>query len=89
MQIPDFKVGSTYRITRKDWKTPDGDIITGKESINTILEPASKSNTSLDGEEPSEMVLKEWQAFLRVKCIGNGKIHLLHPRTISFAEKLD
>lgn len=89
MQVQDFKVGSTYRIARKDWKTPDGDIITGKESINTILEPASKFNTSLDGEEPSEILLKEWQAFLRVECIGNGTIHFLHPRTISFAVELD
>jgi len=89
MHIQDFDVGSNYKIALKDWRTPDGEKIVGKTSINTILEPASKLNTTFGGEEAPEMVVNEWQDFLRVKCLDTSKVYLLHPRTISSAVKLD
>ena len=88
MQVTDFKIGSTYKIKTRDWETPCGEIITGKEFVKTILDPASKDNTLLDGEIPPESVIAEWQQFLRVKCREDGKIHFLSPRTISEAEIL-
>lgn len=86
MQLTDFKIGSTYKIKTKDWETPFGETIYGKEFVKTILEPASKDNTSWDGDVPPDSVIHEWQQFLRVRCEGNGKIHFIHPRKILEAE---
>ncbi|WP_286824062.1 hypothetical protein [Idiomarina sp. UBA1919] len=89
MNIQDFDVGATYKITRVNWKTPFGEVITGRESINLILEPTDEFNTTLDGEKPPKMAISDWQNVLRVKCLDSGKVHLLDPLIVSHAVKLD
>jgi hypothetical protein len=84
--LTEFNIGSTYRIKAKDWKTPSGEVITGKVCVRIILEPANKDNCLLGDEIPSDIAISEWQKFLRVECPDGGKKHLLHPRTILSAE---
>lgn len=89
MQVNDFQIGETYTILTKDWESPEGEVIKGDMLIKTIVESASKSNTLVDGETPSDLEIENLQEFLRVKNAESGNIHFLHPNTIKSAEILN
>ena len=82
MQLSDFHTGVTYSIKKKDWEAPIGEIVPGRTLTRKILEPVSKTNSTADGETPTDMEIEGWQAFLRVQDVDSGKIHLLHPEML-------
>jgi hypothetical protein len=80
-----FEVGKTYGITKKDWESPDGEVIKGNFFIKKILEDASKANSRKDA---CEFELKNWSKFLRVQG-EDGRVNLLSPDTIESAYVLE
>ncbi|MGI2023797.1 hypothetical protein [Shewanella glacialipiscicola] len=74
--VEDFRVGLTYKITTKDWKTPSGEIIPGKEIVKTILEQ------EMFDDSIKQLFDDSIKQFLCVRDIEASKIHFLHPKTI-------
>lgn len=48
MEISDFEVGRTYRITTKDWLTPTGEAVPGVTKVRNVLPPAAKESSHAD-----------------------------------------
>jgi hypothetical protein len=83
MEISDFVVGCTYKITTKDWIAPTGEVVSGEIKIRTVLPPADSGNSPTDAL-PVEIT--EWGKYLRVLNTERQQAHLIHPETIKSAE---
>ena len=89
MNIEDFEIGKTYRMTI----VPYLDYEPGEESFRTlkVLEPATAENSRVDDgatvEIPPPSVLEAWAKFLRVRD-ESGRVRLQIPSLVVAAEEI-
>lgn len=89
MELSDFNEGTIYRIKKKDWEAPTGEVVPGKTLICKVLDPVVEHNSAFeDGPAPDETIA-EWKNYLRVKNLDIDKVHLLHPKEVVSAEQLN
>lgn len=89
MELNEFSVGSTYKMT----VVPYLDCEPGEETVKilTVLSPATADNSLVDNgvasERPSDRLLAEWNTFLRVRDEA-GRVRLQPPTLVTSAERL-
>ena len=89
MELSEFKEGKIYRLKKKDWEAPTGEVVPGKTLVCKILDPVTEHNSSFDDGPASDEAVSEWKNYLRVKNLDLEKVHLLHPAEVVSAEQLN
>lgn len=89
MEVTDFSIGATYRMTI----VPFLDCEPGEETVRvlTVLSPANAENSRIDDGEtvdvPSQGDLDEWSKFLRIRD-EKGNVRLQTPSLVISAERM-